>query len=585
MLRLQQLQQQGLVDEKLMRPVSLEEMRGWLEGIAKRHDEVRRYILQGKMTWLAAAEVQGEVPIWAWLLKTQPLTWVWDDPLNRATYSIYATNGYRILQSDGATSTLRPVSCPPRETPIAVDLSALITLYELGLLERVAEYFGMLYVPTVYLSKVIEDARKLVPHQQSQKDASEEIVSTAEGRRISVLSTGTGNEADLVWVHEYIEQSDAGRVPFRLQDLFNTMHAAGILSDEQMAQAMRVAHKPPTASDAVNPPAIGCRLLIDGMTLVTLHRLGLVPAVTREFAVHITQNDYDEISGQKKAFDALEQARSKYADLWTSLRSDPRVRFASTKENVEGDVEKNPENRGVAFAGIVMAKERKLPFLADDRVSQTVVLNDRKDDEIAAFGTDTIISQLVEDGDITAREGAKLLLRLMEWRYRFIVMPPEAMKALADQYRAHPPGADLRQVARYVHDCMRDPGLFGGLESTAPPVSMAVRLYQTWNQNIGEFLMDVWSDPDVSDTYADELTEWAISELLPSPPRALDERMQARASELTPLSIMTRAILRGSDATNFERINRGLRAIATALGMEDSEYLSTVVRVTGATDG
>jgi tetratricopeptide (TPR) repeat protein len=583
-MRLQLLQQQGLVDEKLMRHVSLEEMRGWFEQVAKRHDEIRRYILQGKMTWLAAAEMQGEVPIWAWLLKTQSLAWVWDDPLNRATYSIYATNGFRVFQPAGAASTLQPISCPPRGTPVAVDLSALITLYDLGLLGRAAEYFGTLYVPTVYLSKVIDDAQKLVPHQQSQKDAAQQIVSAADGRQMSVLSTGTANEGDLIWVHEYLDQPDSGRIPFRLRDLFNTMHAAGVLSDDQMVQAMRVAHKPPAANEGISSLAIGCRLLIDGMTLVTLHGLGLIPAVSREFAVHITQSDYDEIAGRKKAFEALERARTKYSELWTSLRNNPRVRFASTKESLEVDVEMDREDRGVAFAGIAMAKERNLPFLADDRVSQTVVLNDRKNDETAAFGTDTIITQLLESGDITAREAANLLLRLMEWRYRFIVMPPAALKALADQYRAHPPGADLRQVARYVHDCMRDPGLFGGLEPTAPPASIAVRLYQTWSQNIGELLMDVWNDSDILDSYAEELTEWAISEFLPSPPRALDERMQARASSLTQLTVMTTAIIRGSDGGNFERINKGLRSIATALGMEDSEYLATAVRVTGASD-
>ena len=83
--------------------------------------------------------------------------------------------------------------------------------------------------------------------------------------------------------------------------------------------------------------------------------------------------------------------------------------------------------------------------------------------------------------------------------------------------------------------------------------------------------MDVWKDADIPETYAEEFTEWAMTEMLPSPPKVLDEKTQAILVSLTALTVMTRALIRGSDNTQFERINHGLRAMANALGLDDTE--------------
>jgi len=580
--KLQELHQKGAVDEKLMRPVSLEEMRGWMEGEAKRRDEMRRYLLQGKMTWLTAAEMQGEVPLWSWLLRTQPLNWVWDDPLNRATCAVYSTNSFRILQEGESLSTLERISCPPRGTPIVVDLSALITLHQLGLLDQMAEYFGVLYVPAVYLSKVVDNTRKLLPHQLSQKQAAQDIVSAVTKGRMSVL-TEIDSGGDLIWLDEYADAAEGGRVALRLRDLFDTMHEAGMLSDDQMEQTKLVTHKPAASVEVQRKVTIGSRLAVGELTLVTLHGLGLMDSITKEFAVHITRSDYDQVTARTRAFEALEEARTKHTELWASLRNDKRVHFTSAKAPLELE-DQAPGNHDLGLGAMLMAKERNLSLLADDRVCQAVVLNEHKGDETGSFGTDSVIIEMLEAGHIAAREAARLLLQLMKWRYRFILMPPEAMKALADQYRAHPPGDALRQVAKYIHDCMRDPGLFGGLEPTTPPISIAIRFYQSWAHNVSELVMDVWSDVDIPESYAQEFTAWAMTELLPSPPRALDERMQATVASLTALTVMTRALIRGSNSTEFERINRGLRSMATALGLDDAEYLETVVKVIHAAD-
>jgi hypothetical protein len=264
------------------------------------------------------------------------------------------------------------------------------------------------------------------------------------------------------------------------------------------------------------------------------------------------------------------------------LRNHPNVRFAASTQK-PNDEDGGPD-KNTALAAIRFAQLHRLPLLADDRVSQSVVLNDDKSNATAAFGTDSVVLALVEAKELTPLEAAHLFLRLIEWRYRFLLVPPALMKALADQYRSHPPGVGMRQLATYVHDCMRDPGLFGGLEPTTPPISIAVRLYQSWIHNISELVMDLWTDDSIGDATAEEFTAWAMSEFLPSPPRTADERMQASVASLTPLTVLSRALIRGSGSKNFKRVNRGLRAIARALGINESQYVAYVAQVAHGVD-
>jgi hypothetical protein len=163
----------------------------------------------------------------------------------------------------------------------------------------------------------------------------------------------------------------------------------------------------------------------------------------------------------------------------------------------------------------------------------------------------------------------------MSWRYRFIVAPPEVLKTLADRFIQHPPGQLLRKIALYVHDCMRDPGLFGGAEAADPPMSMASLFFLRWAAHIAEFLVDVWADPKWDETHTRGLTEWAIAELLPSPPRA----MTGPGTSIALLGgkiAMGRALVRACQLEDRARGNAALRAVADALGMRPNEYLAVV---------
>jgi hypothetical protein len=263
------------------------------------------------------------------------------------------------------------------------------------------------------------------------------------------------------------------------------------------------------------------------------------------------------------------------------LRNSNHIKFVPVSQNLKVKIN-NDYFREAGLSAYLVAKDRNLPLLVDDRACQSILLNERPSSEVVAFGTDRLLMAMAEAETISKEDAADALLQLVEWRYRFILLPPEIMKILADQFKSHPPGLPLRKLASYVHECMRDLGLFGGFEPSQPPVSMAVRLYTSWVQNIAEFVIAQWSDVNVSEKSAEEFTNWVATEMLPSPPRILDCRLQANAALLTARAAIGMALVKGSTRPNPERVNRGLRALSSAIGVDEQEYLRIVTGVINA---
>jgi len=577
LVRLQELQQEGAAPKDLLRAVSLDEMLSWAREKKKREEELRRSLLVGTVPWLTVSEAQGEVPLWSWLLRTQSLEWLSDDPLNRAAHTVYATNSFRVFENADGTKTLEQVECPRAGSPVVVDLSALITLHQLGILQDAATYFGKLHVPALYLANVLEDTRKLLPHQQSQKTAAEQILSALGSGGVTPLDAASGLTNGMARVDEYDDELRLGQFPLRLFDLLGALHSAGRLSDDQWADAIRAAHKPSVVGEGGGTLTIGMPVLVGLLTLTTLSSLGLFHETVRSFDVYLSRSDCDEVRARNSAFEALDRARTSHGSLWKSLRDNSRIRFEAVRIDLEYDVD-DSDGRGFSFAAIKMAQDLGLPLLADDRAGQTVILNSRMSSEVGAFGTDALICGLLKAGAIEVRKAAQLFLMLINWRYRFALLPVSVMKELATQYRAHPPGAAMLDVARYIHDCMRDPGLFGGTEQTTQPMSIAIRLYQTWAHLISELVMALWVDTTVEESFAEKFTQWAVTECLPSPPRVLNDATQAAISSLTARTVVARALISAGSTTEFLRANLGLRTISRALYLSDVEYIDLVLK-------
>jgi tetratricopeptide (TPR) repeat protein len=571
LVRLQDLQRQGKVQDAIW-AVSFDEVKGRLQDSQRRKEELLGLSLEGKVPWLLIEDFLGRVPHWGWYLRTQPMNWLTEVALIRAEYSIYSTNCFRVGSNGDRHRTLEEIGCPAMESPVATDLSALMTLDQLGLLDHAARYFGSLFIPSSYAARVLEESSRLVLHQKSQKSSLEQIKQALEtGRMIAQEQTAEEPLQQLAYVHEYSLETEAGHF-YRLRDVLEVLRSTGQISDTKYNEALAAAHKPAGADDTHPALTLAQRVLIDLSTLRTLHSFDTLQQVLSSFEVRITQEDRDEVLREMRGFEAFDRAYKWHSEMWERIRSHKRIIQVPQGEGLLRKRGVEASEREIYLSAFHLARERKLPLMADDRVCQTVALNERPGFTCSAFGTDMLLPALRAAGLIQDEQLANAFLQIISWRYRFIVIPSEVLLYFAKLHLSNLPGSPLRAIARYVHDCMQDPGLFSGFEPTNPPTTMATRLFYKWATVASELVMDLWSDEAVAEERAETITRWAVRELLPSPPRTMAFPAAEVLASLLPRIVLGHALLYSGKLTDHRRANKGLLCIATAMGVTQLEY-------------
>lgn len=575
---LNQMREAGKIKPEAFRPVHQDEALEMFKQSFKQTQDRTEYLhaemLKGRMPWVWAEQVSNNAIYWGWRERTHEMGWIDDEPTNRAHFCIYATNGFNARESERGHRELLPLECPPVGTKVVADLSALITLHRLGLLDMAAEYFGEVLVPAGYLPTVLEDSRKMVLNQRSQQQNAEQIVKKVNSGSIVVLEEGANSQFPIV--DEFGESADHR---YRLTDIVRPIHDAGIVSDTEFGRISPVCAKP-SAVDETHP-ALG-RLqdvAVDLSTLETLAHFGLLDTITNFYRVNFPIQAHREILQRLEAIAYQEETRGWHMDLWNHLRGDPRFRFVP--HTVPEQIRKkdtNPKDY-LPFLASFVAQETNTPLLADDRVCQAFTLNEVQNSAHAAFGTDVLVLALMTAGKLNSAKATAAIRQLMQWRYRFIVPSPEALKAMADQYRASPPGQALQDVAEYVHDCMRDSGLFSGPEKTDIGDSMAMRFYLEMLSTVAEFLILVWADDGFAAEPSARLTEWSVRELLPSIPRVVAGQARVLIGALTNRLFLSHALLKTGAQFGNPRMADAMKALKEALRLDNDEYIRIVTEI------
>ena len=576
LMRLISLQKDGKVRPESFTPLTREDgVKTFLERaeqVRERTQHLQGEMLKGKMPWTWAAAFSDTPFYAAWRMRTHETGWVGDEPVNRSQYCIYATNGFHPGKSQSGQRQLLPLECPPAGAKVVADISALITLHRLDLLDAAATQFGEILVPAAYLPTVLDDSRQMVIAQRAQRDAAERILQKISKGDIELHDGAV--PADLAQVDEYYEGSEQR---YRLIDLVTPMYDAGVVSDAQFNAFRPVCKRDSGISDGHGGLERFQAIAIAPITLRTLAGHSLLDSAACFFRVTLPRETQRECQITLEQFANQEETRLQHLDLWGRLRGDARFRFVPV-EVPEGflNTKTDPKNY-LPFLSCFLARDAVLPLLADDRVCQVFALNDRPDGHAQAFGTDVLTVALLEAGKLdTSRVGA-VMRQLMKWRYRFIVPPVKILKHFADAYCDHPPGVELREVAVYAHDCMRDPGLFSGAEPTDMGDSMAMRLYLRWLSAVAELIMLVWMDKVFSTDAATRFTNWAVRELQPSVPLGLTGLAKIKAASLTNRLLLSRALLATWPVAGEPRMADALSAIKEALQITDGEYALLVM--------
>ena len=544
---------------------TLDDLRGFIRARREQHEQLNRAVLNGRLPWSVVGRVLGRESYIDWVVRTQD-TLVPDGPAARAEYAVYATNGVSVRTDDGGRLELVSVTAPPRGRAVVADLSALLTLHRLGLLEQALAYFGRVVLPAGFMARFLEDHRSLQPHQLSEVEARRAILTAVDQGRLK--STPVDGQSPLPILDEH--HLDEQPADYHLIDAADWLRSIGRLTPAEYARAVLVCHRP-AADPAAFRTATARGVRVGVSTLTTAHKVALFGKLISTMKLFIGQREVEELRRDLIGVQTRSEVRGWSIELHSTLTNDTRVETAEPTRPAPHEPDDDRES-DPSLDALLLADQRRLPLLADDRCLQNSALLARGGEPGSAFGTDCVVQALAAEGVITSEQHATAWLQLARWRYRFLTPTPGVLLELAARHAEFPPGDDLRQVCRYLHDCLLDHGLHCGMEPTTPPISVGWWYFQTAARAIGRFLMRVWHDPRFDDRAATALTHWCAGEFLPPAPRNLGHAGHAATSQFAGQFVLFGAVSDESFFRDAERSGATLGVMADAFGVSADDY-------------
>ncbi|REJ87566.1 MAG: hypothetical protein DWQ34_24785 [Planctomycetota bacterium] len=577
------LQKDGTAKKQVLHAATPDEVKMWISSENDVRQHLGEYVLQAKCPWTLAGGAANPPAYAIWAHRTLPGV-VADTLEAKAELSIYATNAFTVRSDEFAKNVLDELEAPDANRPVVADISALVTLQELGLLERAVQFMGTVVIPDEYRERRWSDHSRLSFVQQDREQALETLIYLCEGRhsgmsidirdesaeipRISHsdgLSTAT---ADSTFTIEDVGDwlLDRGRIDVPTHDSLKRPRQSGTdheLSFDDVVQA-------------------GPVLLEIGAALA-LHAADCLTALVRDATIQITPHDMQYVRSELNLISQRRELAEHHAEMFATIDTDTHFesRVLSDTEPMEGnnDDEQEEEERLAVRHGLaapLLAVQEEMPLLADDRCCQMVVLNSHGSVPGTAFGTDQVLLAMYLDGSIKDEEYANAILQLMRWRYRFLLPDVTALLHFASRYRGV--GDPLREIGQYMHDCMRDPGLLAGREPTTPPTSVATHYFLRWTSLWARFVAEIWRDPSISDDQCRQLTEWTVAESLPCPPKNIPNAGRQLLAAQLPNCFVTALILHGCTFTTWTRSAAAITVVADAMGIDQSQYERIITR-------
>lgn len=570
-LRVLALQKEGKAPPDILRPCTLDDLSEFATAEGERRRELQIGLLYGKWPWLAVDRCLRNPPYWGWRIRTQDLDWSNETREACAGLSIYATNSFAAIAGAEGVRVLYPIICAAAGQAVVMDYSALITLHSLGLLPAAVGYFGTVQIPASYRATVLGDTEKLRPHQLSQRTSLEAIDAKMRGGMIGVDNAEAAVVGRLV-VDEY---GGPAHSALGLIHIKQALEKAGRLTEVQDKEFERICHREPV--DAAHTLQVGDRLSAELSTLRTLAASGLLDVVCSAFPdMTISASDQHRLRSEMRGYEYAQRTLQVHEELWQMVTNDSRIISTAAPvladESAEAERSEDDESEGIlAVDALRLAEASRLPLCVDDRVCQNMALRARLHDPAAAFGSDCVLLALLEANLVTQVQAADAFLRLVTWRYRFLVPSFGIWRAILRTRSRH----DLLRVGRYLHDAVADPGLFGGMElDVQPPVPMGWKYFQECLDHLVHFVSSLWlDDPKADEGQASALTEMLLSECLPGVPNCLAQYGDSPADTISSM-VLRRALLHFLRTDDYAKANRGLRQIAHSLGMSDDQFVA-----------
>lgn len=564
----------------IFRSESFESVKAKFEEMAKRAAESTKefsdQLIRGQLTWILVDQVRHRNYFVGWAVRTQNLSWLDESAVSRSMHSIYSSNHFTVREDKDGNFDLRPIECTKPGGEAVIDLSALITLEKLGLFSMLPKYFSRLHVPASYIPYLVEQTIRLQPHQMSEIRSRNLAVALLQDCRIEILPrTLSDKEIAVPIVADSISDRDRFANALNIKALLLPLVERNIVTNQQFL-AIKVSTPESGASATFN---LGDDVCISAEAIRDLARLDHLEKVAAHFCVKVPHSDYRSLMADAQTMDNLAEIERSHDRLLAKIKDDGF--FSKIRNSADSQETDENDQIGLSLEAVHLASSKGLPLIADDRSCQMVVLNQKKKETSSAFGSDILLDAFKSHGILSDAEYSKAYLQLIRWRYRFLVVPAEVLTYFALQNRSFLPGPELREIARYLHQCMDDPGLFAGPEPTSNKAPVAAILFQCWTRIVGDFIVQLSKVEGLGDEEFSKAVKWACVELMPSVPRYLGP-LAHRLTQSQNLTLLSHLVFSVVGFEDSEQANKILTTTSSALGMDEEDYISVIFRVIDA---
>jgi tetratricopeptide (TPR) repeat protein len=569
--QLRKLQLQGKASPDIIQEKSLDDLLKHVESSNERNRRIQKMYLRGEITWICSDDILNRPCYDGWLIRTQEAGWISEEPTLTASSSVYSTNGFHPLKSEDDKKMLQRLETPLPNSEVVLDITALMTLHRLGLLDKINSFFKTIFIPTVYLSKLSVDYDNLLPHQYSNYEAICEIKKSIDDGLVKILNdVGEPRKRPLPYINEHTFPEKDVEHHYRFVDLINVLKECGLIRQEELDNINKIILNPSGVDGQHISLQKNDDLLIELSTLITACNYNVYEKIINCFKVSISEEDKNQIISTCNYFANQEDLQKWNNDLKSILLTNAFEKCDVTIDEKENDL---------SFAAFKLSNQKNLPLCADDRAIQACGLNDKPQNSV--YGTDLLLNSFYSQSFVDIEKLTNAYLQLINWRYKFIIPPLEVLTYLAGQYANNPPGNELNKIATYAQGCMRDPGLFGSPEKTEPPLSMSIKLYLEWSRLVVNFIVKCWTSKDFDQEIAKVFIDWALLNFLPTHPANMPTG-ENRLTALTKKMVFDNVSVQLLTFDSVEDGNKLFLFLKQKLGLNDLEYNRMIAEVLDA---
>lgn len=562
--RLIELQRSGDLPEGVFDRHTVEELPSMMEAWRGQQERINQEYLRGRLPWIAASRwVQPSGFAYRdWLIRTQDMV-VADHPDALAEYSIYATNGFTVGEFQGHRWLVRLRSAS-KNAAVVVDMSSLIALHRLGLINKLPRCYAQVVLPSSYRAHWLEEQAHIPHHQPEQVHARQAIVDAVKNGRLDVQHPSESGLQFVLDEYERTPNSDTRVV--RILQVAQWLQSQGNLSESDYQRVRRADNQASLiAEDEVDRALSGGRLWATAFTLQTIHHLGVLNAFLTAIRFDIPSDELREVERELSAMQVSDEAGSWHRELTALLREENGFDFRSVKTKDSTSEQHSAVH--YAIDATLLAIQEDMPLVVDDRYCQQGRLAATPLQPDKAFSTDVLLEHMAEQGLIDSGQHADSWLQLMRWRYKFLLPPVSVLLTVANRFKKGVPGSELQEIAVYMHDCMRDLGLYGGRENTDPPMPMAAKLFNAWVDLVAHFCVELWWDDRFSEEQASRFTRWVVTNCLPSWPKNLGPATGRALAQLSTQALLGAAVQHCMARSDLRKANRVINRVRRSLGL------------------